>query len=908
MPPAAEQASIFGVTPSASDAALGSNPHFVFPMKSKPSGTNGPLEGSQSTSTFASTSTTRRLADRSRPQKLAFHGLPAFDFNPSGSGSSIRSSPDRSPSTKSSSYLDRPISGHRRNGSEFIGGDGKDVGGSTTRTSTSPTKGIGVRRLAAVNHSEPSSGKRGHAHRRSGAVSSHDLSNILKPSLEPRGSSLPATPSDPTEESKFSPFLARSTSQPEVGSSANAPPSNTSSVENRAVGVPSRARVGFSDTVEFIPRPLSTISSDTSSSLSTIRASHSGTGSITSIADTGTLSSPHSRWRRSSAEIPGEHEDVPFTPRTNEPYDLQILPSVVNPEDDVEARHSPPRSESSKKALHTADSSILLDHANYPTFLHHTVSDDSTEQGSGRLDLPTIIFDSSFMRRKATSPGFGRPRSSPEPKMSKKQRKVTSWAGSILPRKTRPQSSTEDLLDRAPPASPLRIFAPTGDLSVENLSFDDDTTYVIRDPSLVPTTPRELLDPIHLPLGDAGSSHEEASTVMFDLDAALVSDPDDSMKRGFLAARRRMHSSGATGGFSGPGLHYHRRAESAPEMVPIDYHTFGFPRFNSNPRMADVFEEEEEDEESDFGMGTQNSKAVNARCGKENTAERDTNIGLGVTVVDAYNMEEEVPHARRLRRVAGSVPLGDGSEAEGQNQAQSIVTPALSRTSPTLQDLVEVVEADEEPRVSFLRKSSEDLSVPPTLSSDPLFAQPSPALLDDIALPRFCLPYATPETVTSAISSPDYNRTSFDVPRLHTAHSSINDRATLNSCRAGDHGLSLRGSVDDVPSLISSASTMISAHPPRISSSAYTNSSADRSSSLSAAVPARTRPATAGKRSSLASLSRLVGSSYGEKSKLNIEEHASQEHADRVEKRKGNRISRLMRFWKLKEKPSSRAS
>jgi len=48
-----------------------------------------------------------------------------------------------------------------------------------------------------------------------------------------------------------------------------------------------------------------------------------------------------------------------------------------------------------------------------------------------------------------------------------------------------------------------------------------------------------------------------------------------------------------------------------------------------------------------------------------------------------------------------------------------------------------------------------------------------------------------------------------------------------------------------------------------------------------------------------------VGSSYGEKSKLNIEEHASQEHAEKVEKRKGSRISRLMRFWKLKEKTSS---
>lgn len=896
MPPAVEQASTFSVTPSASTAAPESNPHFVFPMRSKLSETNRSLQGSQ----FTSASGTRRSADRSRPQGLAFNVLPAFEFNPSGSSNSPRSSPGRSPSANSSPYLDRPISGHRRNGSEFIGGDGKDVEGTTTST----RQGDGVRPLSAANHSGPSSGRRGHAHRRSGAVSSHDLSNILKPSLEPRGSSLPATPSDPKEESTFSPFLARSTSQPEVGSSAS--PSNTSSVENRAVGAPSRTRVGFSDTVEFIPRPLSTISSDTSSSLSTIRASHSVTGSITSIADTGTLSFPRSRGGRSSTELAGEQEAIQSTPRTTEPSDVNILPSVVDLKDDGEARHSQPVSELTDEAIGTAEASVLQNHANYPTFLHNTVSDDSTEQGGGRLDhLPSIVFDSSLLRRKAASPGLSRPRSSPEPKVSKKQRKVTSWAGSILPRKTRPQSSTEDVFDHVRPASPLRIFAPSGDLSVENISFDDDTTYVIRDPSHVPTTPRESLDPIHLQPGDAGSSHEEAPTVMFDLDAALVSDPDGSIERGFLAARRRMHSSGATGSFSGPGSHYHRRAESAPEMIPIDYHTFGFPRFNSNPRMADVFEEEEEDEESDFGMGHQNGEAVTARCGKQNTAEGDSSIGLGVTVVDADSMKEEVPHAKRLRRVAGSAPVGEGSGTEGQNQAELIATPAIPKTSPRSQDFVEVVEADEEPRVSLLTKSSEDSSLPSTLSSDPLFAQPSSTPLDDIALPKFSLPYATLGTVSSAVSSPDCNQTSFDVPRLHTAHSSINDRATLSSYRAGDHGLSFRGSVDDVPSLISSASTMISAHPPRISSSAYTNSSAERSSSLSAAVPARTRPATAGKRSSLASLSRLVGSSYGEKSKLHIEEHASQEHADKVEKRKGSRISRLMRFWKLKEKSSS---
>ena len=32
----------------------------------------------------------------------------------------------------------------------------------------------------------------------------------------------------------------------------------------------------------------------------------------------------------------------------------------------------------------------------------------------------------------------------------------------------------------------------------------------------------------------------------------------------------RMHSSEVTGGFASPGMHYHRRAESAPELDAID--------------------------------------------------------------------------------------------------------------------------------------------------------------------------------------------------------------------------------------------------------------------------------------------------------------------------------------------------
>jgi len=68
-----------------------------------------------------------------------------------------------------------------------------------------------------------------------------------------------------------------------------------------------------------------------------------------------------------------------------------------------------------------------------------------------------------------------------------------------------------------------------------------------------------------------------------------------------------------------------------------------------------------------------------------------------------------------------------------------------------------------------------------------------------------------------------------------------------------------------------------------------------RSTSLSAAAVGR-------KRSSIASLSRLISSSHGEKSKLSIEMRApgTSDGLQKEKTSKTKRISRLMQFWKPK--------
>lgn len=174
-----------------------------------------------------------------------------------------------------------------------------------------------------------------------------------------------------------------------------------------------------------------------------------------------------------------------------------------------------------------------------------------------------------------------------------------------------------------------------------------------------------------------------------------------------------------------------------------------------------------------------------------------------------------------------------------------------------------------------------------------------------MALPLPQQSLMTPDTVTSSFSSPDYrsSQVSFDTPRVGTAASSVTDYPIMPSPRFGEPGPELRISVDDVPSLTSSRSTMTSAmqNPYSLPSPRRPG---DRSASLCSDpsdLEIRRR-----KRSSIASLSRLINSSsHGEKSKLSIEQRPQSEYLEQPkDKKKNKRLSKLM-FWKSKESSSS---
>ncbi|MCJ1272353.1 hypothetical protein MMC21_000139 [Puttea exsequens] len=855
---------------------------------------------------------------RSRPQRISINSLPAFDFSPAAaipgkaSPSPPRSPLRRTPSTHSS--------GHRRNGSEFVGGD--IARGGPMLVSSSPTKSehstghrrdgsgfFGANPIPAIEnahkqatnenaskvqpeiHLGPPTTRRGHAHKRSGAISSHDLSNILKPSIEPRSGSAPTTPSDPMFQPTIPPVLNTSNSQPMSPRYASEP--STPPIENDLHGSDgeTKSRVRISDVLEFIPRPLSTISSETSSSLSTIRANHSLTNSISSIVSAGTSSPPSTNPTAARRQSYSRQSQA----RSGVGYLIESpCHSSVGWDSDVLGRESPLRRPSSAP---TEESALQQNNTSSNTStLAKTSNDNVLLPGSSESGL-TIDSDATFpdianlnFKRRMTPSNNSpliRPRTSPEPKVMKRQRKGRSWAG-LLSRKAKSEEQTTIPTRRAPTPPAFTPFSDA-EISLDQINFDDDADCVIESaPSLVRPVRLREDRPLRTPSGPLSASEIEIPAGVLDIDLALSSFDvsstgpafDEVIASNVAGSKRRLHSSGTTGGFAGPGMHYHRRAESAPELDAVDRSGFGFPRLGSNPAMA--IEEEEEDEED--------CEEAHQRVTEEKLSRQDgvTEIeasGLGVKVVEVASGNDK-PIRRRRRRAT-----------DEDVETPKAYSPVLEECSP-----VEVVGADEEPRFSVVTKSSDESTITPTPSDEPIGTHSTSSPFD-FALPTPALTYGTSES-TSAVSSPDFTKTSFEGSRLHTASSSITDGVTLSSSRAGDHTLCSHSSVDDVPSLTSSASTM-SARPPRVSSSANSGFSAERSSSLSAAIPTRRRPVSSHKRLSLASLTRLAGSSYN-RSKLNIEVIAPTDNEEPIEKRKkGNRISRMMKFWKSKEKPSS---
>jgi len=203
-------------------------------------------------------------------------------------------------------------------------------------------------------------------------------------------------------------------------------------------------------------------------------------------------------------------------------------------------------------------------------------------------------------------------------------------------------------------------------------------------------------------------------------------------------------------------------------------------------------------------------------------------------------------------------------------------------------DRIAIVDTDEDLESRRPTRSSDSTITAPVISEADLPKRPTSSPMEFLyGAPQTSYASSTEgrTTTSSAISSPDAERMSFNgQPRLNRY--------------AGDQNLDvvLRGSNDDLPSLTDSVSTGVM---PRFSSSAGTRSSTEQRA-VSFYGPPQAKSTQTWKRASLASLNRLIpGSANG--SKLRFEETAAPAEGEKAAK-KSNRMSRLMHFWRSKEK------
>nr|XP_023882429.1 uncharacterized protein LOC111994776 [Quercus suber] len=382
-----------------------------------------------------------------------------------------------------------------------------------------------------------------------------------------------------------------------------------------------------------------------------------------------------------------------------------------------------------------------------------------------------------------------------------------------------------------------------------------------------------------------------------DLDAALG--PFNTPQFGNIRSRRDLHSSRGIKDFATPANQNQRhfRTTSAPMLQSFHLGRSNSPSKSDMPVFA---EEDEDDSASDVHSGqTQSPPTIS-----DPTASVDDG-GLGVHVV------ETVADSLRVDRMAdGGLHLHTGNwqldrpytrlaapnstlnKATTERRPSAVMEETIVEESSPV-EAIDIVSPEEEPRASSLTKSSDSSETPTILA----------AHTDELPLPDSqALSFITPDAfATSSFASPDLARRqgSFDTSRLGTSTSSIGDARTMSSFATGENSHENRMSVDGVPSLTSSRSTM--------RSTMHANDSHRELSTVE--TPAY--PLTAGprhvipdaehrhKRTSIASLSQLVGNSFSPKSR-NLgprPQTAIEAGASNRGNKKEHRLKKLM-FWK----------
>lgn len=892
------------------------NPDFSFPMLPQSPTTGSPRLGGarrRPVSMHSNPPSPQLSIPHAHRRVKSGAPLPSFSFNAANAtGREDSTTPPLSPDESEIATPSRRM-GHRRGASELVGGDSRF--GMSNAISSSPIK------TTALPLSGPSpAARRGHRHQRSGAtsMSTHDASSIMNPSTaESRLSS--SLPSTPLEHPGLTPPFKRAVSDPD-GMAEMADPFGPSSdiVDDRP---PSRRVVGFADKVDYIPRPLSTISSETESSMSTIHG-HSVNNSITSVLSLSASSPPPSaRNPRTPLSTTYEDEAKP-TARSS----LEISKRIEK-EGEWLRSSSISSSQSMSRPLSdsTASPTLSFDAPQTtagPRNVHNKKQSLSHALGLDRRKSEPLIslkaddqarLSAISLHQEAKSGGLRSEGEGAQLKRRSSSKTIKDWAVSMLGMRSKSpkrQSVVGDSAATARPRSageesvPGRVPVAAPAAAETDLDAVFNSSMSINEPARVGTPPQPRIE-VSTPTPSHNSSFRspEDSPVL-DLDAALGPFQTPSSFQG-SKQRRELHSSRLAKDFSGPGLHYHRRAESAPELPPFGYSRGSMASVTSLP---DVFE----------GEGEEEGDVVPAALPFSSRSAQDDQSGIGIQVVDA-DVEGVSPGSAFNWGADNALGIQRGDweperPSTSYGPSSRLSTPILERRASSIMEEtipeelspvepVEIVESHEEPRSSSLTKSSDSSETPTLLASH----------TGTLALPDGAQSVMTPDTYqTSTFSSPDYARHqgSFDTSRLGTSASSIADNRTMSSCAEPGH--EVRMSVDDVPSLTSSRSTMMSTMHANTSRREFSNNSGDRTPSVVSAV---LDPAVAAerrrKRASIQSLSQLVGNSFSSRSKSTTDiprpHTAMDPGAANKAPKKEHRLKKLM-FWRSKSKQSIHAT
>ena len=825
--------------------------------------------------------------------------LPAFSFNPGS---------DQPPQTPTlTPPVNRP-GGHRRRPSEFIGGErlvspesaetGQKSDENTLQSPANlPAPGPGF--------SAGGPGKRRHAHRRSAAISSVDLTAISNAlDVKPTLGSAPCT-SDRKRDNNSYDEIPR----PMSHSATTLPPRSPPGSPFLSTGgdSPSHSQPVFSNPFPTQSSLRSEILPEPSGSTSTIQPEQAARNS-----------------NPPAIEIsPSDDQKPRVRPKT---ADAWLFDQSGNSAAGDGLQPTRPFSTGHSRA-HKSLSSGLLDAAlrkknNTNDDAHLT---DSSPRSSSDDGSDTEVDNEETKKSKSKA----------------RKKKVRSWAGSLLTRgKGKRNQSRKD----TPEPNMPKITRTNSDLgSGLDVDFDDDNIVILRaptNPQVPPTSsqpsqpedesetpqPRSSLESSWKPKSfyEQGLPNDTLSPVI-DLDAALgpfntpgVRTENTAAESGFSAATKRMYSGGRRGEFIGPEMRYHRRAESAPEMPPFDRSALnGNKRLTTHSSMEnpDVFYEEEEDaflaatsepsqederrpsqagsvivdngnEPSDGGKDSSDTLTRQPAAEDDAANAQHEHDGLGIT---RKNAEIESPPSATCSKFPEPHSPVDRVQYNARNPFMN-----PPRTP------VDTIKQEEWQHHRVPAPPSPDVS--PRFTPADKRPATSPIELGP-HIPPFSL-QGGPSQPSSALPSPDFTGSPSDVSRSVRTPSTT-DRNFFHPSFNNMSADFPHASIEDVPSLTSSAST--STNPMQRFSAGFWSrrGSSDRAASFSAAVNRRTSASHAAKRSSLASLSKLmVGSHANERSKLSYEEKPPSDVPEKA-KKKGRGISRLVHFWRTKDKDKS---